>query len=73
MAEKIGRKLKNGAALEWSWATDSRDGVVLVAPGGYRISPGRIIVAQADEARKGEFALIDVLEELEQARARSEA
>jgi hypothetical protein len=58
---------------DWSWATDSRDGVVLVTPGGHRVSPGRIIVAQADEARKGEFALIDVLEELEQACARSEA
>jgi hypothetical protein len=58
---------------DWSWATDRRDGVVLVTPGGHRVSPGRIIVAQADEARKGEFALIDVLEELEQACARSEA
>jgi hypothetical protein len=57
----------------WSWATDSHGGVVIVAPGGYRVSPGRIIVAQADEARKGEFALICVLGELEQACTRSEA
>ncbi|HEX2873544.1 MAG TPA: hypothetical protein VHP33_19935 [Polyangiaceae bacterium] len=50
----------------WTWATDSGDGVILVQPGGRRASPGRVIVAQADEARKGEFALADVLEELEQ-------
>jgi hypothetical protein len=48
----------------WVWEVDERDGAVLRTGGGGRVAPGRVIVAQADEAKKGEFELEEVLAEL---------